>query len=89
MYAAGSEDMDTLTFNTPILLRHLTYSEARKEPVLEVQLAKVLEGFEMDMGQVRRFLLNSYPLPYYVLKVHRAVHPPWLRLPGADQRRWS
>lgn len=71
VYAAGSEDMDTLTFNTPILLRHLTYSEARKEPVLEVQLAKVLEGLEMDMGQVRRFLLNSYlPLPYHTSKVY-------------------
>lgn len=62
--------MDTLTFNAPILLRHLTYSEARKEPVLEVQLAKVLEGLEMDMGQVRRFFLDSYPLPYHVLKVY-------------------
>jgi hypothetical protein len=70
VYAAGSEDMDTLTFNAPILLRHLTYSEARKEPVLEVQLAKVLEGLEMEMGQVRRFLLDSYPLPYRILKVY-------------------
>ena len=62
--------MDTLTFNAPILLRHLTYSEARKEPVLEVQLAKVLEGLDMDMGQVRCFLLDSYPLPYHNLKVY-------------------
>jgi hypothetical protein len=71
VYAAGSEDMDTLTFNAPILLRHLTYSEARKEPVLEVQLAKVLEGLDMDMGQVRRFLFDSYSfsLPYHPLKV--------------------
>lgn len=70
VYAAGSEDMDTLTFNAPILLRHLTYSEARKEPVLEVQLAKVLEGLEMEMGQVRRFLLDSYPLPNRILEVY-------------------
>ncbi len=45
--------MDTLTFNTPILLRHLTFSEARKEPILEVKLPAVLEGLEMDMPQVR------------------------------------
>ncbi|KIM28919.1 hypothetical protein M408DRAFT_125335 [Serendipita vermifera MAFF 305830] len=51
VYAAGSEDMDTLTFNTPILLRHLTFSEARKEPILEVKLPAVLEGLEMDMSQ--------------------------------------
>jgi flap endonuclease-1 len=52
VYAAGSEDMDTLTFNTPILLRHLTFSEARKEPILEVKLPAVLEGLDMDMGEV-------------------------------------
>ncbi|KAG8798353.1 Elongation of fatty acids protein 2 [Serendipita sp. 398] len=51
VYAAGSEDMDTLTFNTPILLRHLTFSEARKEPILEVTLPAVLEGLEMDLSQ--------------------------------------
>jgi flap endonuclease-1 len=60
--------MDTLTFNTPILFRHLTYSEARKEPVLEVELAQVLTGLEMDMGQVRRFPLNSYHSSYHILK---------------------
>jgi len=70
VYAAGSEDMDTLTFNAPILLRHLTYSEARKEPVLEVQLAKVLEGLEMEMGQVRRFASRFLPLAYRILKVY-------------------
>ena len=52
MYAAGSEDMDTLTFNTPILFRHLTFSEAKKQPILEVDLKKALEGLEMTMSQV-------------------------------------
>ena len=28
--ANNSEDMDTLTFGSPVLLRHLTFSEARK-----------------------------------------------------------
>ncbi|EPQ50958.1 PIN domain-like protein [Gloeophyllum trabeum ATCC 11539] len=51
VYAAGSEDMDTLTFNAPILLRHLTFSEAKKQPISEIDLAKVLEGLEMDMSQ--------------------------------------
>ncbi len=35
VYAAASEDMDTLTFGAPRLLRRLTFSEARKLPVLE------------------------------------------------------
>ena len=28
-FAVGTEDMDALTFGTNVLLRHLTYSEAR------------------------------------------------------------
>lgn len=51
VYAAGSEDMDTLTFGSPILLRHLTFSEARKTPISEINLQKALEGLEMDMSQ--------------------------------------
>lgn len=45
--------MDTLTFGTPILLRHLTFSEAKKTPVSEITLSDVLKGMEMDMNQVR------------------------------------
>ena len=53
VYAAASEDMDTLTFNSPILLRHLTFSEQRKEPIQEIHLDRVLEGLNMDINQVR------------------------------------
>ncbi|OAL25355.1 flap endonuclease 1 [Fonsecaea multimorphosa] len=51
VYAAASEDMDTLTFNSPILLRHLTFSEQRKEPIQEIHLDKTLEGLGMDRTQ--------------------------------------
>ncbi|EXJ78001.1 flap endonuclease 1 [Capronia epimyces CBS 606.96] len=51
VYAAASEDMDTLCFNTPILLRHLTFSEQRKEPIQEIHLDKALEGLGMDRTQ--------------------------------------
>ncbi|KAL8805598.1 MAG: hypothetical protein Q9182_001863 [Xanthomendoza sp. 2 TL-2023] len=51
VYAAASEDMDTLCFDSPILLRHLTFSEQRKEPILEIHLDKVLEGLGMDRKQ--------------------------------------
>ncbi|KAG0169016.1 Elongation of fatty acids protein 2 [Apophysomyces sp. BC1021] len=51
VYAAASEDMDTLTFSSPILLRHLTFSEQRNLPIDEVHLDKALEGLEMDMKQ--------------------------------------
>jgi flap endonuclease-1 len=36
VFAAASEDMDTLTFASPVLLRHLTFSEQRKEPIQEM-----------------------------------------------------
>ncbi|KAK3208025.1 hypothetical protein GRF29_96g1192639 [Pseudopithomyces chartarum] len=57
VYAAASEDMDTLTFNTPILLRHLTFSEQRKEPILEIHLDKVLEGLDMKREQFVDFCI--------------------------------
>ncbi|TAQ84805.1 hypothetical protein B7494_g6863 [Chlorociboria aeruginascens] len=51
VYAAASEDMDTLCFDSPILLRHLTFSEQKKEPIQEVTLEKVLTGLNMDRKQ--------------------------------------
>ncbi|KAI5298561.1 Elongation of fatty acids protein 2, partial [Ascosphaera atra] len=51
VYAAASEDMDTLTFNAPILLRHLTFSEQRKEPIQEIFLDRALEGLGMERVQ--------------------------------------
>ena len=52
VYAAASEDMDTLCFDAPILLRHLTFSEQRKEPIQEIHLDRVLAGLAMDKKQV-------------------------------------
>ena len=51
VYAAASEDMDTLCFDSPILLRHLTFSEQRKEPIQEIHLDRVLAGLAMDRKQ--------------------------------------
>ncbi|KAG8744737.1 Elongation of fatty acids protein 2 [Ceratobasidium sp. 414] len=51
VYAAGSEDMDTLTFNAPVLYRHLTFSEAKKAPISEIVLEKALDGLGMNMEQ--------------------------------------
>lgn len=48
-YAVGSEDLDTLTFAAPILMRHLTFSEARKMPITEFSLSAVLEGMDLTM----------------------------------------
>ncbi|KAF9046168.1 PIN domain-like protein [Panaeolus papilionaceus] len=51
VYAAGSEDMDTLTFKAPILFRHLTFSEAKKAPISEINLQAALDGLDMNMEQ--------------------------------------
>lgn len=48
VFAAASEDMDTLCYQPPFLLRHLTFSEARKMPIDQIQYDKVLEALEMD-----------------------------------------
>lgn len=50
-FAAASEDMDTLTFGSNILLRHLTLSEAKKMPIVEIHLDKVLSGLSLSMNQ--------------------------------------
>lgn len=44
--------MDTLTFATPILLRHLTFSEAKKMPISEINLEAALKELDMTMDRV-------------------------------------
>jgi len=51
VYAVGTEDMDALTLGTDVLLRHLTFSEARKMPIKEFHLKKVLEGLQLTQEQ--------------------------------------
>ncbi|TIA88748.1 hypothetical protein E3P99_02391 [Wallemia hederae] len=51
VWAAGSEDMDTLTFGAPILLRHLTFSEQKKEPISHYYLEEALSGMGMGREQ--------------------------------------
>jgi flap endonuclease-1 len=47
-YGIASEDMDSLTFGGDYLLRGFN---AKKEPITQIELAKVLEGFEMSMPE--------------------------------------
>lgn len=43
VWATGTEDMDSLTFGSNVVLRHLTFSEARKMPIKEYHYDKLLE----------------------------------------------
>ncbi|NXY80592.1 FEN1 endonuclease, partial [Glareola pratincola] len=43
VYAAATEDMDCLTFGSPVLMRHLTASETKKLPIQEFHLNRILQ----------------------------------------------
>ncbi|KAG8229851.1 hypothetical protein J437_LFUL009126 [Ladona fulva] len=51
VYATATEDMDALTFGSNVLVRHLTFSEARKMPVQEFHLNRVLQGMELSQDE--------------------------------------
>ena len=51
VFAVGTEDMDALTFGSTVLLRHLTFSEARKMPIKEFHLSKILEEFNLTQDE--------------------------------------
>lgn len=51
VYATATEDMDALTFGSNVLLRHITVSEARKLPVQEFHLEKILEGLNLSQKE--------------------------------------
>ena len=51
VFASASEDMDTLTFGTPKLLRKFTAPESKKIPVMEINLERALEGLKLTMDE--------------------------------------
>lgn len=51
VWATGSEDMDSLTLGSGVLLRHLNFAESRKMPILEIHLDRVLAGLGFTMAQ--------------------------------------
>jgi len=50
VYAAATEDMDALTFDTPLLIRRLTF--AGKKSIEEINLQKVLEVLELSKDAI-------------------------------------
>jgi len=47
VYAASTEDMDALTFQTPILVRKMTFANASKSVVQTMNYSKALEGLQL------------------------------------------
>lgn len=51
VYAAATEDMDCLTFGSPVLMRHLTASETKKLPIQEFHLNRILQDLGLTWEQ--------------------------------------
>ena len=51
VYAISTEDMDSLTFATPKLVRHLMAPASQKVAVMEFDHSKVLEGLNLTQEQ--------------------------------------
>jgi flap endonuclease-1 len=53
VYATATEDMDALTFQSPKLLRKLTFSQSSKDkqPILEIDFQLVLQGLDLTYEQ--------------------------------------
>jgi len=53
--------MDSLTFGSNVLLRYMTYSEAKKMPIKEFHLKTILETMEYTMDEVYFFsVINTF-----------------------------
>lgn len=48
VYGVATEDMDALTFGSPVLLRNFSGSQSRKLPVVEYNLQQLLEGLSLE-----------------------------------------
>lgn len=51
VYATGTEDMDALTFQTPILLRKMTFANATKSNIQSLSYEAALEGLGLTHPQ--------------------------------------
>ena len=51
VYATATEDMDALTFATPVLVRKMTFAGASKSVVQSISYAKAVEGLELTHAQ--------------------------------------
>jgi len=51
VYAVGTEDMDALTFATPVLLRKMTFANASKSMIQTIQYDKAIAGLNLTHAQ--------------------------------------
>lgn len=51
VHAVATEDMDTMTFGSELILRNFNASESKKLPIVEISLSKALEELSITMKQ--------------------------------------
>lgn len=51
VWGVGTEDMDALTFACPVLIRKMTFANASKSDVQQMEYAKAIEGLELTHDQ--------------------------------------
>lgn len=51
VWAAGTEDMDCLTFRTPIQIRKMTFATAKQSDIQQLDYAKALSGLDITHDQ--------------------------------------
>jgi len=51
VWGVGTEDMDALTFETPILLRKMTFANASKSDIQQIDYKKALTGLDLTKEQ--------------------------------------
>lgn len=73
VYATATEDMDALTFGCNVLLRRLTFSEARKMPIQEFHFDKVLEGLQLNHNEVRKNCIQEAIKNIYFLRINHLL----------------
>lgn len=57
VHAMASEDMDSLTHQSPLLLRHFTSAESKQLPIWEFDYNKVLEGLKLSQDEFIDFCI--------------------------------
>jgi len=57
VYASSTEDMDSLTFGTPIVLRKMTMPKSSKEKVVEIVVSRVLSGLDLTYDEFVDFCI--------------------------------
>ena len=56
-YATATEDMDALAHESPILIRHLSYSQGNQDEVIEINQKLVLEELQLTQEQFIDFCI--------------------------------